>query len=114
MKQLLIIDDGLQGAVLRAKVLQRHGYQVMIANDGQSGIDLADALQPDLILLDHVLPDIDGALVNAAIKTQHPHLRIISVSAYPELEDQYCPVPEAFHTKGHSVQTMLQTVAQFS
>ncbi len=111
-RQILIIDDGIYGAVIRAKVLQSRGYQVMIATSGRQGIEFASVLQPDLILLDHNLPDLDGDVVNAAIKVLHPHLRIVSLSAYDDLEGVYQPVPEAFFTKGDGVENMFLIISQ--
>ena len=68
-KQILLIEDA---GILRHRIsisLNQAGYEVIEAVDGNSGIEMAYQLTPDLILLDLMLPDIDGFEVHKKIRT---------------------------------------------
>ena len=58
--RVLIVEDNEMNRDMLSRRLERTGYQVEIAVDGQAGIDMATALAPDLILMDLSLPVIDG------------------------------------------------------
>lgn len=60
MSQILVIDDEPQIRKLLSIVLESNGYKVLSASTGIEGISLAASTQPDLILLDLGLPDING------------------------------------------------------
>jgi twitching motility two-component system response regulator PilH len=60
VKRILLIDDSPQILTLYYDVLTAHGFNVITANNGQAGIVAAQKQQPDLILLDVVMPGIDG------------------------------------------------------
>jgi DNA-binding response OmpR family regulator len=57
---ILIIEDNQETARILELSLKREGYQIVIALDGLRGLELAQAQPPDLILLDLMLPGIDG------------------------------------------------------
>ncbi|PID49676.1 MAG: two-component system response regulator [Proteobacteria bacterium] len=59
-KLVLIIDDSQTESHIFKSLLERHGYNVNIAKDGIQGIDAAKELQPDLILMDVVMPTMNG------------------------------------------------------
>src|SRR5690625_1150890 len=56
----LIIEDETEIAAQIAHRLQAEGWQVHVAHDGHAGVDKAQELQPDIIVLDVMLPGIDG------------------------------------------------------
>jgi len=60
MQKILIIEDDTFLSEMYATKLTQAGFKVEIADDGQKGIDKAKEGQPDLILLDIVLPKVDG------------------------------------------------------
>lgn len=62
-KKILVVDDEQEILQFLIKVLQRHNYQVIPASTGKEALDLALSENPDLIILDIVLPDIDGGEV---------------------------------------------------
>ncbi len=65
---VLVIDDEVQIRRLLRVSLERNGYEVVEAGSGQEGIDQAIAHQPDLVLLDLGLPDMDGSAVLQRIR----------------------------------------------
>jgi two-component system cell cycle response regulator DivK len=82
-KRILYIEDNPDNRLLVRRVLQAEGYTVIEANDGQSGMTVAAEAQPDLILMDINLPEIDGYEVTARLK-QLPgisHVPIVAVTA---------------------------------
>lgn len=57
---ILVIEDNLDNLELVSFLLERGGFQAIKATDGRSGLDLARSQQPDLILMDLTIPEIDG------------------------------------------------------
>ncbi len=60
MAKILLVEDNEMNRDMLSRRLERRGYEVVIAVDGQQGVDLAQSTSPDLILMDMSLPVIDG------------------------------------------------------
>lgn len=69
-KKILLVDDALFNRRLVEIVLKPQGYELLLAKNGQEGIDLAIRERPDLILMDIQLPDIDGYMVTKVLKSR--------------------------------------------
>ncbi len=69
-KKILVVDDEKDLIDLISYNLQRHGYDVIAARDGLEAIDRAAGEAPDLILLDLMLPGIDGTEVTRRLKAE--------------------------------------------
>lgn len=81
---VLLIEDNEQNRYLLSFLLNQHGYEVMAAESGPLGIDLAKTLVPALILLDIQLPGMDGYAVARKLRTDES-LRdtvIVAVTSY--------------------------------
>ena len=104
--KILLVEDEAAIAKFIGRGLQREGYNVITAADGQTGLDLAFGELPDLIILDVMLPDIDGLKVCREIREaqlQTPILMLTAKDAIPDrvagLEagaDDYLVKPFAF------------------
>lgn len=81
MKTILVVEDEISIATLLKYNLEHAGYAVETANDGQEGLDKATALQPDLILLDLMLPKLDGMEVCKLLRQQKMNTPIIMLTA---------------------------------
>jgi len=57
---ILIVEDDKNIAALVEKYIQREGFDAIVANNGRKGLDLAKSKKPDLIILDIMLPELDG------------------------------------------------------
>ncbi len=57
---ILLVEDNEMNYDMLSRRLRRKGYDVLIATDGQAGVDAARAKKPDLILMDMSLPVLDG------------------------------------------------------
>ena len=76
--KLLVVDDEPDAVLILAKTLSARGYEVTTAGRGQQAVMLARAEKPDLILLDILMPDMDGTQVVAALQ-EDPTTRDIPV-----------------------------------
>jgi adenylate cyclase len=65
---ILIIDDTLNNLSLLERILSKKGYEVRLASSGQRGLEAVELTQPDLILLDIMMPGIDGYEVCSRLK----------------------------------------------
>ncbi len=84
-KTILLIEDNSYDARLMMRILENSGYKVVHAEDASRGLQEAATQQPDLVLLDMGLPDMDGQTV-AALFRQTPELMnlpLVAVTAWP-------------------------------
>lgn len=85
MATILQIEDNHANKILVERVLEKHGYRLLHAGEGETGVSLAIDEKPDLILLDMGLPDVDGQTVVTLLR-QIPDLKetpIVAVTAWP-------------------------------
>ncbi|HEY6907448.1 MAG TPA: response regulator [Ignavibacteriaceae bacterium] len=89
MKKILVIDDLPENVFLLQDRLENEGYEVITAYEGKSGVNKAISEQPDLILLDIMMPDITGLEVCKKLvnNEETAHIPIILVTAKIEAED---------------------------
>ncbi len=89
-EKILIVDDDLDTLKLVGLILQRHGYGIVAANGGVSALAKASAEKPDLILLDLMMPDLDGYEVARRLRadTSLAHIPIIMFTAKTMLDDK--------------------------
>lgn len=81
-KKVLIVDDSLYMQAIIKDALEEAGYEILgTASDGESAIDQAIELKPELVTLDNILPDMLGLDVIKALKEEQPDLKILMVSA---------------------------------
>ena len=88
--QILLIEDNEQNRYLATFLLERRGYEVVSAPDGIQGIELAERLRPQMILLDIQLPGMDGYAVARALRNM-PALQavpIVAVTSYAMAGDR--------------------------
>jgi DNA-binding response OmpR family regulator len=86
--RLLIIEDELPMRTALADALAAEGYRVLTATDGQTGLDRALAEKPDLILLDLMMPRLDGFSVCAELRRVSNAVPILMLTAKGQIEDR--------------------------
>ncbi|MBN2148183.1 MAG: response regulator [Anaerolineales bacterium] len=69
-EKILVVDDDVDTLRLVGLMLQRQGYQIVAANNGHQALNTAQAENPDLILLDVMMPDMDGYEVTRRLRAQ--------------------------------------------
>lgn len=86
MSQIVIIEDNAQSARLAERILKRAGHEVLIASSGEVGLNMVIDGEPDIVLVDLGLPDIDGQTIVAMLRQydQFKKLPIIAFTAWPE------------------------------
>ena len=88
---ILIVEDSELNRRLLEAVLTPHGYRLLLAKDGETGVTLALDERPDLILMDILLPGIDGyeatRQLRAAPEMCHVTIVALTASAEPEERD---------------------------
>jgi PAS domain S-box-containing protein len=67
--KVLVVDDTHANVDILVRILETEGYQVTFANNGQQALDIIPQVMPDLILLDVMMPEIDGFEVCKKLKT---------------------------------------------
>lgn len=87
---VLVIEDNEQNRYLATFLLERRGFVVHTAPDGPSGVELAETLEPAVILLDIQLPGMDGYAVARALRARPglATLPIIAVTSYAMVGDR--------------------------
>ncbi len=88
--KILIIDDDLDTLRLVGLMLERQGYEILAANNGKQGLEAARLDQPDLILLDVMMPDLDGFEVTRLLRDDPAttSIPIILFTAKTQVEDR--------------------------
>ncbi len=90
MPKILLVEDNEMNRDMLSRRLERKGYQIVIAVDGGEGLELARSQTPDLILMDMILPVVDGweatRRLKAAPETQA--IPVIALTAHAMRGDQ--------------------------
>lgn len=82
MAKILVIDDDARDRELLAAVLEERGYEVLLAENGGTGLMLCHRQDPDAVVLDLRMPDIDGRSVLQQLRTLHPSLPVVVFSGH--------------------------------
>jgi CheY-like chemotaxis protein len=82
MAKILIIDDDPLVSETTKVILGTQGHEIVIANNGKSGIEAARASTFDIAIVDLFMPDIDGLEVIKTIRQSHPHMAMIAASGF--------------------------------
>src|SRR5689334_3900982 len=86
-RKILVVDDDKKTADLIRLYLERDGYRVLLAHDGRAALDLARQRGPDLIVLDLMLPQIDGLDVCRILRAES-RVPIIMLTARTTEDDK--------------------------
>lgn len=85
-KRILLVEDDIDFAEATKLILESKSYDVDIAHDGKEGLEKAHTLNPDLIILDVMMPEIDGYEVCNRLKSdpKYKHIPILLLTAVGE------------------------------
>jgi len=88
--KILYVEDNDDNVYVVKHRLGRLGYTIVVASDGEQGVVLAKAEQPDLILMDLSLPGVDGWEATRRIKADEStrHIPVLALSAHAMTEDR--------------------------
>jgi CheY-like chemotaxis protein len=90
MTTILIVEDNEMNRDMLSRRLERKGYEVLIAVDGEKGLEVARANTPDLILMDMSLPVVDGWEATRRLKADDrlKHIPVIALTAHAMANDR--------------------------
>ncbi len=86
MKSVLVIDDDPLIRKTLSSYLSKKGFEALVAEDGEEGIQKYEEHIPDLVILDIRLPDVDGLGVLGRIREKNPNASIIIMTAYDDMK----------------------------
>jgi DNA-binding response OmpR family regulator len=87
-RTVLIVEDEANIASFVAMYLQRAGYRALVATTGQEGLQLLDQSKPQLVVLDLMLPDIDGVEVCRQIRSRSSRVPVLMLTARDDPADK--------------------------
>jgi CheY-like chemotaxis protein len=85
---VLVADDNEVAQRLCRRVLEKAGYNVLVAGDGLEAVDVALAQSPVVVLMDVAMPGVDGLEAMRRIKVAKPNLPIVIASAHSMASDR--------------------------
>ncbi len=90
MAKILVVEDNEVNRDMMVRRLERRGYSMVSAVDGQQGVDMARSEKPDLILMDMSLPVLDGWEATRQIKSDPgiKHIPVIGLTAHAMVGDR--------------------------
>jgi two-component system cell cycle response regulator DivK len=118
MKKLLYVEDNDDNIYMLSNRLQREGFVVVIARNGSEGVQLAHNELPDLIIMDLVLPEMDGFQATRELRLS-PATRdipVIALSASVLPEDQHRAIEagcDTFEIKPVDFTSLLEQINRF-
>lgn len=86
--RILLVEDELKVASFIRSALEEQSYAVDVSHDGEEGYDLAESTDYDLIVLDIMLPKVDGFQVLRRLRTRKPALPVLILTARGSVEDR--------------------------
>ncbi len=90
MARILLVEDNEMNRDMLSRRLIRRGYDVILAQDGAEGIQAAQSLAPDLILMDMSLPVLDGWEATRRLKDspETAHIPVVALTAHALTDDR--------------------------
>jgi two-component system, OmpR family, response regulator len=108
--RVLVVDDEPSLAELLSSVLRFEGWQVQTAADGQGAIRAARDFRPDAVVLDVMLPDLDGLDVLRRLRQEQPRVCVLFLTARDAVEDRVAGITaggDDYVTKPFSIEEVL-------
>jgi two-component system, cell cycle response regulator DivK len=90
MHRILLVEDNEMNRDMLSRRLQRRGYRIVLAVDGQGGVETAASELPDLVLMDMSLPVLDGWEATRRLKSEPAtrHIPVIALTAHAMSSDR--------------------------
>jgi twitching motility two-component system response regulator PilH len=90
MRRILLVEDSRTQAYVTSKVLERNGYEVIVAANGEEGVNLAKNHSPDLVIMDVVMPGAGGyrATREIANSKETEKIPVVMMSAKDQITDK--------------------------
>jgi CheY-like chemotaxis protein len=105
---ILCVDDEMVGLEVRRILLERAGYRVLTAGDGNKGLELFAAEPVEAVVLDYAMPGMNGAEVARSMRSTKPNIPILMLSAYTVLPVEVTRIVDLAMTKGEGAPALLE------
>ena len=105
---ILCVDDESVGLEVRKILLERAGYRVVTAPDGDAGLEIFEREPIEAVVLDYAMPGLTGAEVASRMRTIKPQIPILMLSAYTSLPVEVNDVVNLSMTKGEGAPALLK------
>lgn len=92
MSKILVLDDEPSILLMIKKMLEKAGYEVIVASNGKEGMQLFERDKPDMVITDIIMPEKEGLETIFELRRMHPDLKIIAISGGGRISpDGYLP-----------------------
>lgn len=108
---VLCVDDEVVGLRVRKILLERAGYSVLTACDGDSGLQLFASQPIEAVVLDYAMPGMHGGEVARKMRQTKPGVPILLLSAYVGLPEEVSSLVDVYMTKGEGAPALLEKLA---
>ena len=116
MTKILYVEDNEDNVYMLSRRLKRKGFEIVIAVDGEQGVEMASSEKPDLILMDLSLPKMDGWEVTQKLRAEGIKTPIIALTAHAlETDKKRCMDAgcDEFETKPIDFPKLLEKMNSF-
>ncbi|GJQ48016.1 putative two component response regulator [Candidatus Kuenenia stuttgartiensis] len=111
MKTILVVEDDKNQRLWYKQELEREGYNVVTAGDGTDCIKMVDDYLPDIIVMDIVMPKMDGLESMGKILSEHRKIPVIINTAYSCYKASFLSWPaDAYLTKSSDLKELKNTI----
>jgi DNA-binding response OmpR family regulator len=115
IKKILVVDDDPYILMSLEFLMKKNGFEVMVARNGTEALDILEKQLPQLILLDIMMPDVDGYEISRHIKktTKLKHIKVVFMSAKSKESDKqkgYDLGAALYITKPFSTRVLLKQI----
>ena len=118
MSKILLVEDNEMNRDMLSRRLQRKGFEVVMAVDGQAGVEMASTASPDLILMDLSLPVIDGWEATRRIKADAAtrQIPVIALTAHAMAGDEQKAIEagcDDYDTKPVNLNRLMEKIGKY-
>lgn len=113
MKTILVVDDELDNAEVLALILEEEGFRALVAVNGAQGLERVQEFRPDLVLVDYMMPVMNGARMAQVLRAD-PSTRAVKIvmnSVLPEaaVRERFADY-DGFLRKPYGIEALLQMI----
>ena len=83
---ILIVDDEMDALDLMEELFIKHGYETYTASNGVEALNLISEIEPDIVISDMVMPEMDGIKLLDMMSKKHPEIAVIMITAHGTIE----------------------------
>lgn len=116
-QRILVVEDELTNREVAEVILESQGFEVLVASNGQEGVELAQRTRPDLIVMDILMPILDGLSATRELKSDPAtaHIPVLAVTAKASNSDREAAEAagcDGFLAKPYRNKALLEAVRQ--